>query len=49
MPLTPSSVKRATDQTGDDIKTFDDGAGKKIQAAALVDENAQQCRRPIVV
>lgn len=33
MPLTPSSVKRSTDATGDDIKTFSD-AGKTVQVTA---------------
>lgn len=42
MPITPSAVKRSTDATGDDIKTFDDDLGKKIQAAALVDETGAQ-------
>lgn len=42
MPISGSSVKRTPDASGDDIKTFDDAQGKKIQAAALVDENAAQ-------
>lgn len=37
MPLTPSTVKRSTDASGDDIATFDNGSGQKVQAAALVD------------
>lgn len=37
MPLTPSAVKRSTDASGDDIATFDNGSGQKVQAAALVD------------
>ena len=35
-----SSVKRATDSSGDNIKVFDDGSGNLVQAAALLDENA---------
>ena len=42
MPLANSGVTRATDPSGDIIKTFDDADGKKIQAAAIVDENAAQ-------
>lgn len=42
MPISDSSVKRAQDGSGDDIKTFDDSLGRKIQAAAIVDENASQ-------
>lgn len=42
MSLSNSSVKRAPDQTGDAIKVFDDGAGNLIQAAAIVDEDANQ-------
>ena len=39
MPLTPSTVKRSPDTSGDDIATFDNGSGQKVQAAALVDDN----------
>ena len=37
MPLTPSSVKRSTDATGDDIKTFIDSGSKVVQAVAMLD------------
>lgn len=37
MPLTPSSVKRSVDATGDEIKTFTDADSKRVQAVALVD------------
>jgi len=37
MALTPSTVTRSTDATGDEIATFDDGSGNKVQAVALVD------------
>ncbi len=36
---TPSSVKRSTDATGDDILTLETGDGAHIQAVVLVDDD----------
>lgn len=38
MALTPSSVKRSTDATGDDILTLTTPGGDHVQAVALVDD-----------
>lgn len=46
MPLTPSTVKRSVDASGDDIATFDNGSGQKVQAAALVDDSGNHMGIP---
>ena len=42
MALTPSSVKRSTDATGDDILTFRTAGGKEVQAVGPVDDAGGQ-------
>jgi len=45
MALPPSTVKRATDLSGDDFRTFDDG-GVEVQGVALVGENGEHLGGP---
>lgn len=46
MALTPGTIKRAVDGSGDDIKVFTDGGGAEIQGVALVDENGDHAGVP---
>lgn len=42
MSLTPDSIKRAVDASGDDILTFETAGSKQVQAVALVDNIGAQ-------
>ena len=52
MPLTPSSVKRSRDQSGDEILTFLTGDSRNAQGIVIIDENGEQvgiAARPLIV
>jgi hypothetical protein len=46
MALTPSSVKRSTDASGDDILTLTTPAGQQVQGVALIDDAGAQVGVP---
>ena len=46
MPLTPSTIKRATDTAGDSIKVFDTSGGEKVQGVVITDEDGNAAGIP---